>query len=456
MSDGSSGQTQRPLRPGARAWVIFAIAVFAYIAAVTQRSTLGVASVDAGERFSTSAALLSAMAVLQLTVYALMQIPGGVLADRFGSRVLIVGGSAIMASGQVLLAFSTDVGWAIAARVLVGAGDAVVFISVIRLLPFWFSGRTVPILTQWVGTLGQLGQVVSAIPFAIVLHSQGWTTAFLAVAAIAVLATVLSLAVLRDRPATMSRSDQPDSMRAAFAHLMPTLRRPGTQLGFWSHFVTQSPGTVFTLFWGYPFMVLAVGLDAAAASAILIVLVVAGLIAGPILGLLTARYPLRRSNLVLGTVLLMAGAWAVVLLWPGTPPLWLIVLLAICLGVGGPGSMIGFDFARTFNPRGALGSANGIVNVGGFAASVTMMLIIGIVLDAIHAAGWSSTLYALDSFRVAFVAQYAVVGVGVVLLLHARKRVRSQLLESEGLSVAPLWVALIAGWRRRRIPRKGA
>nr|WP_281371393.1 MFS transporter [Leifsonia naganoensis] len=232
-----------------------------------------------------------------------------------------------------------------------------------------------------------------------------------------------------------------------------SLARPGTQLGFWSHFVTQSSGTVFSLMWGLPFMAFALGIDPAEASALLIVSVVAGLIAGPILGLLTARHPLRRSNLVLGIVAMMGVVWAVVLLWPGVPPVWLLVVLLIAIGIGGPGSLIGFDFARTSNPLHSLGSANGIVNVGGFLASFVMMFLIGVALDlqngARVAAGATADLYALDSFRWAFAIQYLIIGTGVVFLVRARRRTRRRLQEDEGIEVAPIWVALSDAWRRR-------
>ncbi len=74
---------------------------------------------------------------------------------------------------------------------------------------------------------------------------------------------------------------------------------PGTQLGFWSHYVTQSSGTVFSLLWGVP-MLRGLGYTATEAAGFLTVIVVTGFVAGPLLGVLCARYPLRRSNLVLG------------------------------------------------------------------------------------------------------------------------------------------------------------
>ncbi|PPF85173.1 MFS transporter [Subtercola sp. Z020] len=432
-----------------RSWFVFAVAAVAYVSAVLERSTLGVAGVSAAERFDASAAVLSSLAVVQLIVYAALQIPNGILIDRIGPKALVVAGTAIMVVGQLTLAFSTDIGPAILGRVLVGAGDSAIFISVIRLVNSWFSGRIVPQLSQWMGNLGAIGQILSAVPFAIVLHSAGWSVAFTSAASVALLAFILSLIVLSDRPAGVAAIETP-TLAAVLKRLGPTLRRPGTQLGFWSHFVTQSSGTVFALFWGFPFMVSALGYSPTLASGLLVVIVVVGLISGPILGLLTARFPMRRSNLVLGIVVMLGVVWTAVLVWPGTPPLWLIVLLVVAMGAGGPGSLIGFDFARTFNPPQTLGSANGVVNVGGFTASFVMLFLIGVILDALHSAGWSANLYDVSAFRVAFAVQYVVIGIGVLFLLNARRRARLQLEEDEGISVGPLWVALSAAWTRKR------
>jgi MFS family permease len=241
-------------------------------------------------------------------------------------------------------------------------------------------------------------------------------------------------------------------LRAALRALNASIRRPGTRLGFWSHFVTQSSGVVFALFWGYPFLVAAVGLPPDLASLLLSLQVVSGFLVGPVLGVLTARHPLRRSNLVLGIVVAIVVAWTLVLLWPGRPPILLLVLLMLALGVGGPGSQIGFDYARTFNPAASLGGASGLVNVGGFTASFTMMFLIGLILDVEHSLG-GGPLYSLSAFRGAFAVQFPVLGIGVILLLLARRSTRRDMHEAEGIVIVPVWTAIGISLRRRAARR---
>ena len=439
-----------------RAWVVFGFAVFDYIVAVLQRSSLGVAGVEATDRFHVSAALLSSLAVIQLIVYAGLQIPVGVLLDRVGSRLLLALGAALMVIGQVTLALAPSIGIAIVGRVLLGAGDAMTFISVLRLLPNWFSGRRLPIVSQWVGTLGQVGQILSAVPLTLLLGAVAWTPTFLILAGASALGLAGVLLFVRNgtTPITRSMPAVSGAPVSPLRHIRDALARPGTRLGFWSHFVTQSSGTMFALLWGFPFLSVALGYGPSNASLLLTLMVAVAIVVGPVLGLLTARFPLRRSSIVLGIVVGMAIAWGIVLAWPGRPPVWSVIVLIVVIAIGGPGSLIGFDFARTFNPLRSLGSANGIVNVGGFLAAFVMMFIVGIVLDAVsRATGGSSgpsALYSLPGFRIAFLVQYLVVGIGVVFLIVARRQTRRRLHQQEGIEVAPLWVALMRAWRRRR------
>jgi nitrate/nitrite transporter NarK len=155
------------------------------------------------------------------------------------------------------------------------------------------------------------------------------------------------------------------------------------------------------------------------------------MLAGPVMGLLTQRHPLRRSWLVLGIVAINMLAWAVVIAWPGRAPLPLLVALVIALGLGGPGSMIGFDFARSFNPPSRLGTATGVVNVGGFVASLVTIELIGLILDA--RTGGSND-YHIDDFRVAMSVQFLVAAVGVAGILRTRHLARRRIAaESAGL-----------------------
>src|ERR1700738_5168337 len=210
-----------------RAWIVWSVGLLAYIVAVLDRTTLGVSGLQAANRFGVSPGVLSSFVVLQVVVYAAAQVPAGVLLDKLGSKTLIATGGALMAAGQLTLAFTTSLPAAIGARAVLGLGDALTFISVLRLVPHWFPARRVPLVTQLTGICGQLGQVLSAVPFFGLLAGAGWTAAYVTVAATGVLSMVLTLALVKNTPNGRVVPTQTTSIRETLVSIKTVWLRPG-------------------------------------------------------------------------------------------------------------------------------------------------------------------------------------------------------------------------------------
>ncbi|WP_363357422.1 MFS transporter [Microbacterium sp. LMI12-1-1.1] len=426
----------RATGPGLRAWAIWTVGVAAYVLAITNRSSLSAVGVDAAARFDADAATLSLFAVVQLAVYGGMQIPIGVLLDRYGARPIMTVGMLLMAVGQLTMAISPSVGVAILARMLLGAGDAAIFPGVLRLIATWFPAQRGPIMVQLTGIVGQSGQLVALIPLAALLHATSWTITFGSIAGLGVLFAILVFLLIRNHPpdrdedvsvdtdtgairVVTSSVDTGVGIRAAWAH-------PGTRLAFWSHFTTPFAGTAFVLLWGMPFLTAGEGRTTAEAASIMSLYVVVGMALGPIMGEISRRVPhLRSRALVLPTVAVQAVAWLAVIAYPGPAPLWLLLALAVALATGGPASMIAFDHARTHNPSHRLSTATGVTNAGGFLAALLAILLIGLALD-LQGAGTPAT-YNLDAFRIAFLMQVPLWLLGGTFIVIERKRTRIRL-----------------------------
>lgn len=419
--------------PGLRAWLIWGTGVAAYMLAVTNRTSLAAVGVDAADRFQADAATLSLFAVVQLAVYGGMQIPVGVLLDRYGSRPIMTIGMLLMAAGQLTMALSPSVGVAIVARMLLGAGDAAVFPAVLRLVATWFPAQRGPLMVQLTGILGQAGQLIAVIPIAAVLHATDWSVTFGGIAGLCVLFAILVFAIVRNRPPELARDVSVDTDTGAIRVVTSTidtgvgiraaLAHPGTRLAFWSHFTTPFAGTAFILLWGFPYLTAGEGLTVGQAGALTSIYVFAGMALGPVLGELSRRAPHRRSRaLVLPAVGFQLLAWSAVILWPGRSPIWLLVILLIALAMGGPASMIAFDHARTHNPSHRLSTATGVTNAGGFLAALLAIFAIGFVLD-LQGAGTPDT-YRLDAFRIAFLVQIPLWVLGAVFISIERRRTR--------------------------------
>ena len=402
-----------------RAWVIWFVALAVYVLAVFHRSSLGVAGIVAADRFDINATSLATFTVLQLVVYAGMQVPVGVLLDRYGSRAMLITGLVLMTAGQLGFAFVDSFPAAVAARAVVGAGDAMVFVSVIRLVTVWFLVRQGPMVTQLTGLSGQLGAIAAAGPLSYLLHELGWTGAFALTSSIGVVLLVAVLALVKDSP--YRRGDVVAiKLRALALSVRTVWGNPGTRLGMWSHFVSQFSATVFALLWGYPFLVQGLGWSTSGASTLLMAMTAWAVVSGLVTARLVARLPYYRSWIVVGIVIAMVVPWTAVLLWPGVAPGWLVVVMAFATASGGPAAMVGFDLARSFTPPHETGRANGLVNVGGFTASLLTMALIGVVLDLSASGGMGS--YTLGDFKLAMSVQYVFWAFGIVQTLRYRRR----------------------------------
>lgn len=407
------------------AFLVWAVALSVYLLAVFHRSSMAVAGIAATERFDISASQLATFTMVQLLVYASMQIPVGLMLDRFGSRRVMLAGITTLTLAQAGFAFAQTYPIALAARVFVGAGDAMIFICVLRLVTTWFPPRRIPFVTQMTGILGQLGAIIAAVPMTIGLRELGWTSTYLVAAGVGIGFAILLVIVVQDTPWERSISGPPLSLTEIRLSLSEAWSHPGTRLGLWTHFTTQFSATTLGLLWGYPFFVIGEGLSERTAGVLLTILVIAVMMAGPALAWVTANHPFHRSTMVLTIVSAIVIVWTVVLAWPGNAPLPLLVLLVVVVGVGGPASMIGFDFGRTSNPEHRQGSATGIINQGGFVASLILVVAIGLILD------WrtpgSGADYTPDAFRWAMSAQYVLWFFGLTQIWRFRVRTRRRL-----------------------------
>lgn len=390
-----------------RALTIWAIAVLVYLAAVFHRTSLGVASLEASERFGLGPAALGTFTVLQVGVYALMQVPTGMLVDRYGPRRVLTVAALLMGLGQLVFAFATSYPLGLVARAVLGVGDAMTFVSVLRLVAAHFPARRYAAIASCTAALGALGNLISTVPLSMLLDGAGWTTTFaVAGAATALYAIVLALRVRDGEPVTEPAPAQ--SLRSVLGQVRHAWSTPGTRLGFWVHFSTMFAPAMLGLLWGFPYLVRAQGMSEPAAGLLLGVLVVGAIVGGPLVGTVISRWPECRTPLVVSYLVAALGVWAVLLGWPGgrVPGVVLVAGFAL-LSIGGPASTIGFALARDYNPMRRVGTATGVVNVGGFVAITVSALSVGLLLSAFEPLGPPA------AYRLALLAVVVVLLVGL-------------------------------------------
>ncbi|GAA5115389.1 MFS transporter [Haloechinothrix salitolerans] len=388
MPTSSTPSKSIPTQPGPvrsaslGSWIVWLTGALVYILAVFHRTSFGVAGLEAAERFGVGAAALSTFTVLQIGVYASMQIPTGVLVDRYGPRRILITALVLLAAGQLLLALAETYWLGLAARGVLGLGDALTFVSVLRLAANHFPIRQYTIVTTLTSALGFVGALAATVPLTLLLAGPGWFTTFLGAGIVTALVVFLVRFAVRDVPVGSVREvTRHTSAREVGAQVLAAWRVPGTRLGFWTHFSTMFAPTTLGLLWGMPFLVQGQGYSPTTASSVLMVLVIGAMLTGPLLGAVTSRRRERRMPLVIGYLVTALVVWAVVLGWQGTIPLGLLFVAFALLSLGGPVSTVAFALARDYNPLWRVGTATGVVNVGGFFATTIASLLVGVLLQ---------------------------------------------------------------------------
>ena len=357
------------------AWRMWGLAAAFYLVAIFHRMSLGVASIDAAERFGVATGTIALLSTVQLGVYLVMQIPAGVLADRLGPRRSLTLGLAAMGAGELLFAFSPSIGPALAGRALVGAGDACMFLNVLRVAALWLPARRYSLAAALTAACGAFGQLLSTAPLSAALHDLGWTPTFAASGVLTAVLAVLAVNRVHDHPGKAVAA-------SAYPPLLPALkhawRSPATRHGLWVHFALNAPFVTLTGLWAFPYLVDGQGASPGTAAALLATAVVTFGLSAPALGAIAGRFPARRGALTSGIALTTALGLAVLLGWPGGHPPLPIVGVVLCIaGLGGAGSMLAFDLAKAGG-----GSASGMVNIGGFSAAIVGQAAIGLLVSA--------------------------------------------------------------------------
>lgn len=439
-------------------WLMWGVGLAAYMLALINRSSFSALGPAAQDHFGAEATVLSSFLVLQLVVYALCQIPVGVCLDRFGTSWVIASGMFLMAVGQLVLAATSLIPVAIAARILLGAGDACIFTSVVRLVAEWFTRKQTPLVNQITGLAGQVGQLVAVAPLAAVIGAFGWFSGFASLTAIGVVILLLVALTMRDGPGagtilerlTGRKTDiqtpgttlPADTGPIILTEVLPVvgpgssgirpavvslMKRPGVRLAFWVHFSTMFAPDSFLLLWGTPFLTGGLGYSDAAAHTILNIAIVASMVGALLFGPILSKYSEHRVMLALGGVLVMFASWLVLLIWPGTAPFGVTAVYGVIMSVGIPLSMVAFDIVRTHAPKRQRGVATGLVNMGGFSAALITVLGIGLVLDLMHA-GTPDT-YSLEGFKAAMSVQIPLWVLGGTMILIETPKARRYLRE---------------------------
>lgn len=370
--------------PPALAWLVWGLGATLYLIAYYQRVAPAVITRELTVDFALTGAALGNLSAFYFYGYAAVQVPTGLLADRWGPRRVLTLGAALTAGGTLLFALAPSVAWADAGRFAIGVGAGVAFVSMLKLASHWMHARQFAFASGVALFIGVMGATLAGFPLRALVDVFGWRPVMLASAAIAACAGVAIWLVVRDDPAdrgyaSFSPGHAADRPPSIVAQLRDVAREPAAWLmlvmpGGFAAIVLTFPGL-----WGVPFLVMQYGFTpreaATACSAMLIAWSVACVGFGPLSERMGRRKPVYLCGLAVMLLL-----WSVVVFVPAMPRALLMALL-IAVAIASGSFIITFALAKELVPARVGGTISGIANMGVIMGGMVMQPLVGFVLD---------------------------------------------------------------------------
>jgi MFS family permease len=365
--------------------------------------------------FAVGAGVLGHLSAAYFYGYAGMQVPVGLLLDRFGPRRLMTAAAAVCAAGCVLLAVSDTLAGATAGRFLIGASAAFSLVGSMAVAGQWFAANQFAILSGLSMAMGMAGGVFGQAPLRLAVEASDWRTTTLLLAAGGVALAIAAFATVRDRHRGSG------GLAKVLSGLGVVLRHRQTWLIAITGLGTSAPLLALASLWGVPFLETAYGFTRTQAATLTSVIFVGWGVGAPLIGWLSDRIGRRRAPLVAGLVLETA-ALAALVYSPGLPT---SALAALCFLVGfcGSAQILCFALVRENNPATLSGTAIGFLNGMVTGAGALFQPLVGVLLDL----AWTgetalgARIYDIAAYRIAFGSLIACCLVGLACLLAVRE-----------------------------------
>jgi MFS family permease len=365
--------------------------------------------------FAVGAGVLGHLSAAYFYGYAGMQVPVGLLLDRFGPRRLMSIAALVCAGGCVLLATSSSLAGATAGRFLIGASAAFSLVGSMAVAGQWFAANQFAILSGLSMAMGMAGGVFGQAPLRLAVEASDWRTTTLLLAAGGVALAIAAFATVRDKQRGSG------GFGKVLAGLGVVLRHRQTWLIALVGLGTSAPLLALASLWGVPFLETAYGFTRTQAATLTSVIFVGWGIGAPLIGWLSDRIGLRRTPLLAGLALQTLALSALVYV-PGLP---VPVLGGLCFLVGlfGSAQIVCFALVKENHPAHLSGTGIGFVNGMVTGAGALFQPLVGIMLDL----AWTgetalgARVYSVGAYQLALASLIACCVIGLLCLLAVRE-----------------------------------
>lgn len=367
-------------------WVVISVVLLAYFLIVSQRTAPGLITDQLMEDFHVSAAMIGLTSSIQFFAYAGLQIPSGLLSDRFGPDRFLINGTLLAGLGSMIYSIAPNEYVLLFSRLLVGVGDAAILINLVLILTQWFVANEFVKMLGVTTVLGSLGSLFATVPFSMFITYAGWRSPFLGTGIVLVGLSILLYIVLILQPKKLFKDDSQEranskknreSVRNILRRIVTTRRAWGP---FLCHFGVAGTYIGFIGSWGVPYGIQVFELSRLEASQLIMYGLIGAVIGPPIINGIVGRLG-SIKKVYMAVQLLVFLSWTGLFLSGLTPSFALVVILFFMIGIGMGANSLTFAAVRKLFPIGEVGVATGFANTGGFLSAVLLPIIFGNVLD---------------------------------------------------------------------------
>lgn len=400
-----------------RALAAYILGTVFFLYAFVHRVSPSVMTGELMREFNADGTTIGALSSMYFYTYAAIQIPVGVLIDRYGPRKLLALSAIISAVASLGFALSTSVFAASISRAIIGASVAFAFVGTLSIAATFFKPRRFAMLAGILLAVGMAGALVGQAPLRLLVESAGWRGSFYVLAIWAVLMSILAWLVVPRRPANVKRGASPDRpivVWSIFSNLQTWLCG-GIGFGVAAIMLT------FGGLWSVPWLMTVYAFSAADASLLTSTLFIGWLIGSPIAGWFSDRIQRRKPVILTGTMVCLVS-FLIIALVPGLSRPSLGVLYFVN-GLGGSCMVVCFGLVREWNTPKGNATAIGFTNMCIVGSGALLQPLFGWLLDQ----RWLGVVdngvrqYPAEAFQSGFIVLLAVLLAANVLILFVRE-----------------------------------
>ncbi len=361
-------------------WIVFGAVLLTYLLMSSQRTAPGLITEQIMIDFKITAITIGLLISIQFFVYTTLQMPMGILADRYGPNFLLIGGAMFTGIGTIIYSLSTHESVLFFARILTGVGDATVWVSVVLILSRWFTGKEFTRLIGIASMMGNMGYLIATVPFSALIDYIGWRPAFLLAGLLICICSVF-LYIILIRKAKHTLFEIKDIQRVnTWLILRQLFSQRSTWALFFCHFGVVGSFVGFISSWGVSFGMNVYEMSRSEASQLMMIGLAGALIGSPLASWIASRLnTIKKPYIVFHMVLL--SSWSVFLIFHGSPPLYLTMILFFIIGLAYGSNTLTFAIVRHSFPMKQAGIVSGYANTGGFLGAILLPSILGKILD---------------------------------------------------------------------------